>query len=83
MSIEYLNTMAKQRLRNQIFENYIYENQDVRDLCQEVVYKWYLDKHHGDKADLWFDIKGELELMEELEEYERCALLNDIIKRFE
>lgn len=71
------------RVGHQIFENYIFENQDVKDLCQEVVFKWYVDKHEGDTADLWFDLHSELEMLEELEMYERCALIKDIINRFE
>lgn len=71
------------KIGNQIFANYIYENDDVQELCQEVVFKWYLDKHENDYADLFYDIREEIELLESLELYERCKLLKDIIDRFE
>lgn len=71
------------RIGNQIFQNYPHENFDVKELCQEVVYKWYLDKHEGDRADVFFDMKEEIDLLEGLELYERCQLLKDIIDRFE
>ena len=68
----------ERQLRNYLKENYV-----VQEHCREFVFNAYLIKNDHNIEDALDNIRGDIMILEENERYERCALLNDILKDFE
>ena len=76
--------MAKMKFRGidkQLY-NYMNEDEDTQAMCREYVFNIYLSKTDDNYYDALDYITADLVALEHLEQYERCYLLNDIIKEF-
>ena len=58
-------------------------NQEERDAAQEMVFSYYYDRNDSDLDVALSEIEGDIARLEKVEQYERCAMLKDILERFE
>ena len=63
--------------------NYLKENAEVKEICREFVFNTYLDKSDWDFEYALDQIRGDMYILERLEQYERCQILKDILTDFE
>ncbi len=62
--------------------NYINEDIEVQEMCRDYVFNIYLADNDENYFDTIDTITADLVILERLEQYERCCLLNDILKEF-
>ena len=75
--------MKRRRLSQILFDNYHNETDTNREMCQELVFDYYYDRNDSDLELAIEEIRADIVRLIEHERYERCALLKDILDRFE
>ena len=75
--------MRRRKLSQLFFNNYHNETHENREKCQEMVFEYYYDRNDMDLELAIEEIRDDLTRLVEHERYERCALLKDILDRFE
>lgn len=67
----------------QKFDNYIHEDQDSKDHCQDLVFDIYYERNDFEIELTLEEIREDIIRLEHTERYERCQMLKDILDRFE
>ncbi len=62
--------------------NYINEDIEVKETCRNYIFNIYLLKNDDDYEATIEHITADLITLENIEQYETCAMLNDILKDF-
>lgn len=75
--------MRRNHLGQLVLDGYLMMSQSEKDDIMEYVFQYYYDRNDMDLDTALDEILGDLVIYEHQEEYERCALLKDIIERFE
>jgi hypothetical protein len=75
--------MRRRKLSQLYFDNYHLETHENREKCQEMVFEYYYDRNDMDLELAIEEIRDDIARLAEHERYERCALLKDILDRFE
>tara|TARA_R110000772_G_scaffold32192_4_gene79034 strand:- start:2146 stop:2373 length:228 start_codon:yes stop_codon:yes gene_type:complete len=75
--------MRRRKLSQLYFDNYHLETETVKEQCQEMVFEYYYDRNDCDLELAIEEIREDIVRLVEHERYERCALLKDILNRFE
>lgn len=65
------------------FDNYANENQETKDLLQEIAFELYYHRNDHDLELALEEIRADIIRLEHVERYERCHMLKDILDRFE
>jgi hypothetical protein len=73
----------KRRLTQALFDNYINESQENKQKCQELVFEIYFERNMADVELAIEEIRADIIRLEYTEQYERCAMLKDILDRLE
>lgn len=73
----------RRRLSKSIFDNYLSEDDEIKLQCQDMVFEYYFEAHEHLIEAALEQIRLDLQIFEENEQYERCAMLKDILKKFE
>lgn len=73
----------KRRLTQALFDNYINESQENKQKCQELVFEIYFERNDADVELAIEEIRADIIRLEYTEQYERCAMLKDILDRLE
>jgi|TARA_R110000772_G_scaffold29792_1_gene74274 hypothetical protein len=75
--------MRRQHLKKLVLDGYSLEDDKAKELIQELVFEYYYDRNDMDFDTAIDELKGDLILLEQVEHYERCLILKDILDRFE
>lgn len=75
--------MRRRKLSQLVYDNYPMCNQAEKELAQELVFQFYYDRNEMDLESALQEIQVDIVRLEEHEQYERCAMLKDILDRFE
>ena len=75
--------MRRRKLSLLFFDNYHNETHENREKCQEMVFDYYYDRNDSDLELAIEEIRTDIDTLVKHERYERCALLKDILERFE
>ena len=75
--------MRRRKLNSILYDNYPLLNEDEKDAAQEMVFSYYDDRNDSDLDVALSEIEGDIARLEQVEQYERCAMLKDILERFE
>ena len=75
--------MRRQHLKKLVLDGYSLETDKAKELIQELVFEYYYDRNDMDFDTAIDELKGDLLLLEQIEHYERCLILKDILDRFE
>ena len=75
--------MRRKKLDRIVYDNYPAASLEEQEHAQEMVFEYYYDRNDMDLDIAIDEIKADLYYLEEQEQYERCAMLKDILKRFE
>lgn len=65
------------------FDNYANEDQDTKEILQEIVFELYYHRNDNDLELALEEIRADIIRLEHVERYERCHMLKDILDRFE
>ena len=75
--------MRRNHLGQLVLDGYLMMSQSEKEDIMEYVFQYYYDRNDMNLDTALDEILGDLVIYEYQEEYERCALLKDIIERFE
>ncbi len=75
--------MRREHLKKLVLDGYSLEDDKAKELIQELVFEYYYDRNDMDFDTAIDELKGDLILLEQIEHYERCLILKDILDRFE
>jgi len=75
--------MRREHLKKLVLDGYSLEDDKAKELIQELVFEYYYDRNDMDFDTAIDELKGDLILLEQVEHYERCLILKDILDRFE
>ena len=75
--------MRRNHLGQLVLDGYLMMSEFEKEEIMEYVFQYYYDRNDMDLDTALDELHGDLAIYEDQEEYERCALLKDIIDRFE
>ncbi len=75
--------MRRKKLDRIVYDDYPNASIEDQEIAKERVFEYYYDRNNMNLADAILEIREDLFLLEDIEQYERCALLNDILKTFD
>lgn len=75
--------MRRNHLGQLVLDGYLMMSESEKEDIMEYVFRYYYDRNDMNLDTALDEILGDLVIYEDQEEYERCALLKDIIERFE
>ena len=75
--------MRRKKLDRIVYDNYPGASLEEQERAQEMVFEYYYDRNDMDLDIALDEIKADLYYLEKQEQYERCAMLSDILKRFD
>lgn len=75
--------MRRNHLGQLVLDGYLMMSESEKDEIMEYVFQYYYDRNDMDLDSALDELLGDLAIYEDQEEYERCALIKDIIDRFE
>ena len=73
--------MRRRRLAQLQLDLYIYMTAQEKEEHQERVFTYYYDRNNMDIESAIEELETDLMVLEEQEQYERCALLRDVLDR--
>jgi len=73
--------MRRRRLAQLQLDLYIYMTAQEKEEHQERVFTYYYDRNNMDIESAIEELETDLIVLEEQEQYERCALLRDVLDR--
>ena len=73
---------TKSRVLEKQLLNYINEDAEVKEKCRNYIFNIYLLKNDDDYEATIEHITADLVTLEHIEQYETCAMLNDILNDF-
>tara|TARA_R110000744_G_scaffold342890_1_gene448124 strand:+ start:210 stop:440 length:231 start_codon:yes stop_codon:yes gene_type:complete len=74
--------MRRRKLDRIVYDDYPNATLEQQEIAQEMVFEYYYDRNDMDLDNAILEIREDLASLELLEQYERCAMLHDILKRF-
>ena len=75
--------MRRRRLKDLDLDHYPMMTLTEKETAQELVFQYYYDRNDMDIEVALDEINGDIYMLQEHEMYERCAILKDILERFE
>jgi len=75
--------MRRRRLKELDLDHYPMMTPTEKETAQELVFQYYYDRNDMDIEVALDEINGDIYMLQEHEMYERCAILKDILERFE
>ena len=75
--------MRRRRLKELDLDHYPMMTLTEKETAQELVFQYYYDRNDMDIEVALDEINGDIYMLQEQEMYERCAILKDILERFE
>ncbi len=75
--------MRRQKLKDLVLDGYLLEKDEAKELIQEIIFAYYYDRNDMEFEIAIEEIKMDMIYYEDEENFERCAVLKDILDRFE
>jgi len=75
--------MRRNKLKNLVLDGYLLENDEAKELIQEIIFGYYYDRNDMEFEIAIEEIKMDMIHYEDEENFERCTVLKDILDRFE
>tara|TARA_R110000803_G_scaffold108598_1_gene176952 strand:- start:1408 stop:1635 length:228 start_codon:yes stop_codon:yes gene_type:complete len=75
--------MRRNKLKNLVLDGYLLENDEAKELIQEIIFGYYYDRNDMEFEIAIEEIKMDMIHYEDEENFERCAVLKHILDRFE
>ncbi len=75
--------MRRRKLTQLVVDCYARESMEVKEQIQEMLFVYYYDRNDMDFEGAMQELKEDILSMEQIEQYERCHILKDILDRFE
>lgn len=73
---------TKQDLTNIVITAYLQETDEIKQAIRDNVFEMYAEANGFDMHLTFADIKDDLQWLETIEQYEGCAMLQDILTEF-
>ena len=74
---------TKKDLTNIVIAAYLQETDDIKQAIRDNVFEMYAEANGFDMRLTFSDIKDDLQWLKTTEQYEGCAMLQDILNEFE
>mgnify|MGYP003625269938 FL=1 len=75
--------MRRNKLKNLVLDGYLLENDEAKELIQEIIFGYYYDRNDMEFEIAIEEIKMDMIHYQDEENFERCAVLKHILDRFE
>lgn len=75
--------MRRNKIKNLVLDGYLLENNEAKELIQEIIFGYYYDRNDMEFEIAIEEIKMDMIHYEDKENFERCSVLKDILDRFE
>lgn len=75
--------MRRRKLSQMVFDKYPQCTQAQKEQAQDMVFEYYYDRNDCELEITLEEIRADIIRLESVEQYERCLMLKDILKRLE
>ena len=73
----------RQKLTQLVVDSYASESPEIKEEIQNMLFVYYYDRNEQDFHGAMQELNEDIAAMEQMEQYERCHILKDILDRFE